>query len=471
MPRGHLAAAALIVLVGTGPVSAAFDADVLRRLIVIDDREVAPIVAARVDWAGEALIVGGWEHWPDRPVILAHGAGLDVPWFPDPAHPPVFAIDAGGHAVAAWRRSGEGGVLLASLRLSDGRLTLLDPAVTCATPGPLIAMADGSVVAACPLASGTTEVRRFIAATPSAVLAQLPHPGCDDLVADGDGEHVLAMCPGDPPRAYRISTVTGLWAEADVGAAPRQEGLVPGVEFDRAAGRIVRPVDGERVILAEDVSAACGSPDGRAMIAARPDGLYALDAFGQAGRRLWGAAAGPGEGSLLSWSGDGVRVAHCRRDGDQGSVRLATLGTEEVVVRLRFPEGSAIGEGTRIWVAERFHVDAAGMIVEPVWATLKALLRVRQAVRTQEGVICTAVSEGVEGGVVERLTGSNDPPPGSAADSRILIGTGHESPAAWMYTFSADPGEGLAGWVEGGRVTGTPLSVTVTRKRLPPLSG
>ena len=469
--RCRLAAAAAVLAACLAPACAQLDAPVLRRLIAMDDREVAPILAAHVAWAGDTLVAGGWERWPESPIIIAHGPSVAVPLFPAPAHPPVFVAQPAPAAIVAWLRSDAGeGYTPASLRLSDGRLTLLDPELACGAPGPLVGMADGTVAAAC-IHGGVVEVRRLLAGSPSIVLARLPHDGCDTLAADGD-EHVRAVCPGDPPTAYRINTVSGLHAEVELsppGTELAAEALLPAVEFDRASRRVVRLIDGERVVLAEDVDAACVSPDGAAMVTAGPGGASVLDAAASVHRRLWGAQAGPGTPALLSWSPDGVRIAHCYRDGDGGTVRLATLGTEEVVVRLRVPESAAVRQGAQIWVAERFRVDVAGLVAEPVWSTLKALLRVREVVRSDTGAICTAVSEGEEGGVVERLTGSNDPPAGSESDSRLAIGTGAEPPAAWMYTFSAQPLGSLAGWVQGTHATGALLSVTVTRKRLAPL--
>lgn len=449
----------------TGPApGASLDATTLRRLIVMDDREVAPVQAARLDWAGRTLVMGGWERWPDLPAILAHGPVVAAPAFPAPAHPPIFGVTADPPAIISWTRGAEGGVLPASLRLADGRLTLLDPAVIAAAPGPLVVQPDGSIIAACPLAEGVTEVRRLIAGTPSVVLARLPAPTCEALIRTPAGD-LCALCPGDPPHAWRIDPATGLWAEVALADAPTTSDLPPLFALDRGARRLVRNVAGERVVLAEEVDAACATPDGAALLVAGPDGLRVVDPSGQIVRRLWGTAPALGVASVLSWPGE-AQVAHGYRDGDLGSVRLAVLGIETVSVRLRFPEGTAIAPESRIWVAERFRTDALGDVIEPVWGTLKALLRVRSVIPTDGGLVCDALSEGTEGGVVERLTGRNDPPPGAEADSRIVIGTGAETPAAWAYSFSAAPRANLSGWVEGGRSVGALLVVNVSRRRL-----
>lgn len=443
---------------------ASLDATVLRRLIIMDDREVAPVQAARLDWAGRTLVIGGWERWPDLPVILAHGPDAAAASFPDAAHPPIFAVTTDPPTIVSWTRGAEGGVLPAALRLSDGRLTLLDPQVTAGAPGPLVVQPDGSVVAACSLAEGVTEIRWLRAGRPSVVLARLQHPTCDLLVTDASGD-IYATCPGDPPQAWRIDADDGLWAEIAPEQVPVPRELPAPFAVDHAARRLVREVEGERVILAEDVDAACAAPDASALLVAGPDGLRVVDPTGQIVRRLWGAGVGPGRATVLSWPGEAL-VAHAYRDGDLGSVRLAVLGTEDVLVRLRFPEGTTVAPGARIWVAERFRTDVLGDVIEPVWGTLKALLRVRQVIPTEDGVVCEAISEGTEGGVVERLTGHNDPPPGTEAESRIAIGTGSEPPTAWAYTFNAAPLPVLSGWVEGGHTVGTLLTVKVTRKRL-----
>lgn len=443
---------------------ASFDATTLRRLIVMDDREVAPVQATRLDWADRTLVIGGWERWPDLPVILAHGPDATLTNFPAPAHPPIFTVTANPPTVISWTRGVEGGVLPASLRLSDGRLTLLDPALIVTIPGPLVAQPDGSVVAACSLAEGVTEVRRLRAGTPSVLLARLPAPTCEALIPTPTGD-LCALCPGDPPQAWRLDPASGLWAEVTLDQVPTGRDLPAPFAFERVARRLVREVGGERVILAENVDAVCATPDASALLVAGPDGLRVVDPTGQIVRRLWGAEAGPGVASLVSWPGEAL-VAHAYSDGELGSVRLAVLGAEIVTVRLRFPENAVVLPDARIWVAERFRTNAQGDVIEPVWGTLKALLRVRQVVRTDDGLVCEAVSEGVEGGVVERLTGRNDPPPGAEADSRLVIGTGAEAPTAWAYSFSAAPLAGLAGWVEGGRSVGTLLAVNVSRRRL-----
>lgn len=467
--QGRILAVAFL-LVFWSPLHADFDAATLRRLIIMDDHEIAPIRAAEVAWLGDAIVVGGWEHWPDRPVILASGPSVAAPLFPGAVHPPYFAVQQSPASIVSWIRDEfRQSFTVAGFRLDDGRLTVFDPALACLAPGPLVAATDGTIIAACRTEAGVVEVRRLLPGNPSVLLARLPHEACDALIADDD-DHVRALCPGNPPTCYRINTVNGLWAEVEV-AQQQLEQLLPGVQFDRASLRVIRPIEGERVVLAEQVRAACASPDGRAILTAGPDGLFVLDPAAQVHRRLWGAQMPNDCPSLVSWGPDGVRIAHCYEDGDGGWVRLATLGTEEVVVRIAQPEGTAVRVGSRIWVAERFHVDAAGLVVEPVWATLKALLRVQEVVRTPNEIVCSAVSEGQEGGVVERLTGSNDPPLGSEPDSRISIGTGAGAPAAWVYTFTAPPREELAGWVEGERVVGRLLSVTVTRSRLAPLGG
>ncbi len=453
------------------PLRADFDVATLSRLIIMDDREIAPIRAAEVAWLDDAIVVGGWEHWPDRPVILASGPSVAMPLFPGAVHPPYFTVQQSPASIISWTRDEfTQKFTVAALRLDDGRLTVLDPTLACLAPGPLLAADNSAVIAACRIEAGVVEIRRLLAGSVGVVLARLPRDACDALVMDDDDVHVRALCPGDPPICYRINTISGLWAEAEI--TPRQpQQLTPSVQFDRASLRVIRPISGERVVLAEAVHAACASPNGRAILTAGPDGLFVLDPAAQVHRRLWGAQMPKGRPSLVSWAPDGVRIAHCYEDGDGGWVRLATLGTEEVIVRVTLPEGTDVRPGSRIWVAERFHVDAAGLVVEPVWATLKALLRVREVVRTANGLVCSAVSEGQEGGVVERLTGSNDPPPGSEPDSRISIGTGAGAPAPWVYTFTTQPREELAGWVEGERVTGRVLSVTVTRRRLAPLQG
>ena len=73
---------------------------------------------------------------------------------------------------------------------------------------------------------------------------------------------------------------------------------------------------------------------------------------------------------------------------------------------------------------------------------------------------------GKQGGVVERLTGSTDPPPLDQEEGHIRIGAGDEPPTDWMSSFRARPLAGLAGWLEGTSEVGAMLSVDVERRAL-----
>lgn len=469
MGRLRLSACPILILVAT-VVGPADDAPDLRRLIVMDDQLVAPLLADRLAWAGDGrLVVGGWECWPEQAAIVTHGCGLDAPWLPDPATP-RFALDAGTGTVTYWRRAGEGGVVPGQFRLSDGRLLIPDPEFTSEAPGEIAPLADGAVVASRAAGDGELEVRRLKVGEGSTVLARLPHAVCDGLTVLDD-DHVIASCPGDPVRHYRIDVRTGLWAEAE---APETQptsagGLTAPLDFDRGRREIARLVADERVVLADDADAACPLPGREAALFANPAGLWVIDAAGEVRRRLWGATP-PGDDMTpvrVSCSPDGARVAHCYREGDGGRVRVAALGAEHVTVRLRFEEGSSVAPGSKIWVAERFQFDDAGLVTEPVWGTLKALLVAKEVVRAEAGAICTARSEGIEGGVVERLTGSNDAPPGASEGPSLKVGMHGEEPVELVVRFDAEPLEGLRAWAQGDRHVGALLSVTVERRRVP----
>ncbi len=439
----------------------------LARLIVMQDRQLGPILTQQIHWIGPGqLMATGWEHWPDDAAIMVYGVGLPSPWLPQPHAPPLAALTADRHSVIYWR-GGEDGAQLCRVRLSDGQMLLLDPDLRCQVPGPIVATAGEVVAAACIQRDATVAIRRFTPGQASEVVATLPGVGCD-LIPGDEPNRLIVTCEGERPRSYRIDLVDGLCAEIEPPPPRTPDTLPAGIELDAAGRRLVRLVGEERVILAEDVHAACALPGAPAVICMRPDGLWVVESAGAITRRLWGADPPAGlQPGRLSCSPDGVEVAHAWQGTETGELRLGQLGTEQVVVRLRFPEGSVVEPGDEIWVAERFQVDDNGLVTEPVWGTLKALLRADEVLTADTGKVVAAHSIGLEGGVVERLTGSNDPPPGSEeSGARLTIGVSGQEPARWVEQFSAEPLATLAGWTDGDTAAARLLTVDVTRRRL-----
>ncbi len=462
-------------LVAAAPVLGVHD---LRRLIVMEDRPVAAMAVEQVQWLGPGgMVVSGWHSWPDQPALVAFDAPATIPLALRPLHFfPRFVISPDGARLTFWHRVSDemaGEAQLTSIDLATGTVTPLGTSRSFLSGGRLVTTGNGAIIAACQPEGGGTLLFKAERGQ-CEVLARFDGEICDDLIAEPDGDHVLMVCAAQPPKCYRINWRAGVWAEVDASlySAAAPGSLPPSVVFDAAAGRIVRIVGGgERVLLVDNAEAACGLRDSNAIIYARDGALRVTDAAGEIDRELWGASGEPGAAaSLLTWSPDGTYLGHCYRSGETGTVRRAALGTEAVKVHLSFPAGSAVKAGDSVWVAERFVFDARGNIAEPVWSTLKALLRVEQVMPAEQGKIAVAESVGTEGGVVERLTGSNDSPGGTVGTGHITIGAGTEPPASWMQTFVADPRENLACWVQGDAVTGKPMSVTVTRRRLMPLS-
>jgi len=302
----------------------------------------------------------------------------------------------------------------------------------------------------------------------STVLAEFEQQICDGLILEPDGQHVVAKCVGETEHYYRIEMADGVRVEVVASDYELHDRncLPAGVHVDDQH-RLTRTVDsGENVILATDVQAVCSHPRARGLIYESHGSLWAVSLDGRVKRELAGAQS-PGnlQAHMFSWSPCGVYLAHCYQHNYRGTVRRAALGTEDVRARLLFPATSRVQAGDRIWVAQRFYLDDQGLPREPVWGTLKALLRAEGVVASEEGLAVEAVSEGVEARVVERLTGSNEAPK-AADEGHISISTGPQAPATWVQTFTAEPLPGLNAWVKGDTTLGSIVSVTVTRRRL-----
>ncbi|HUS81165.1 MAG TPA: hypothetical protein VM283_07850 [Armatimonadota bacterium] len=446
----------------------------LRSLIVMEDRAVTPVAVEQLQWLGQGgIIASGWYRWPDQPALAGFEIGGAMPPALKPVHFfPRFGLSPDGGSLVTWHRLSDqvgGQAQLTLVDLVTGNITPLGSPQVFLSAGRIVTPAPGVAIAAVQPEGGGTILLKGQRGSCEA-LVRFDGQTCEDLVAEPDGDHVIAVCSDTARRCYRINWRAGVWAEVEAARyeACRPTVLPPSVQLDQSTGRLVRLVTGgERVELAEGVEAACGREGSGAIIYASRGSLWVTDSAGEINRRLWGARGEEAaRASLLSWSPDGVYVAHCYRSGDQGWVRRAALGTEIVKVRLSFPEASTVKAGDSVWVAERFSFDGRGEVVEPVWPTLKALLRVEQVTPAEQGKVVDAESVGTEGGVVERLTGSNDPPGGRADTGHIAIGSGAGPPAEWMQTFTAEPRANLSGWARGDRAVARLLSVVVTRRRL-----
>ena len=479
------------------------DEQSIRRLVVMEDVAAAPLLAEQIGWLEPGgIVVSGWERWPDQPALVCFDChGLGLPQAPRPlSFFPFFALSPSCDRLAHWRRPAEqeqaGGQLMAVDLPSRTAAPLGEPA-SFASAGPLVMLADGTVIASYQSEGGDSVLVKVSPEGAQQTLAEFGQEVCEGLALEPEGSaaaggaaavqpqrtYVLARCAGEQRHCYRIDVAAGVWAEVEPQRCelhdPLRAGLPIGVRLDSEDG-LVRDVGGapargaaaaqtqggaEEMLLATEVQAACSWPGASAIIYADAGGLGVVSLTGRIKRHLWGAQRSSGaRAHKLAWSPDGVYVAHCYQREHTGDVRRAALGTEEVKVRLNLPAESRIKPTDRVWVAPRFRFDEQGRVIEPVWETLKALLRVQQVAQAEEGFVADTVSEGIEGGVVERLTGSNRAPRGT--DSHVAIGDASRPPTAWVQTFTAEPLPELRAWVQGETVVGTLLSVVVTRRRL-----
>ncbi len=451
------------------------DEQSIRRLIVMEDVAAAPLLAEQIGWLEPGgIVVSGWERWPDQPALVCFDChGLGLPQAPRPlSFFPFFALSPSCDRLAYWRRPTEqeqaGGQLMAVDLPSRTAAPLGGPA-SFASAGPLVMLADGTVIASYQSEGGDSVLVKVSPEGAKQTLAEFGQEVCEGLALEPEGTYVLARCAGEQRHCYRIDVAAGVWAEVEPQRCelhdPARAGLPIGVRLDSEDGLVRDVGGGQEMVLATEVQAACSWPGANAIIYADAGGLGVVSLTGRIKRHLWGAQRSSGaRAHKLAWSPDGVYVAHCYQREHTGDVRRAALGTEEVKVRLNLPAESRIKPTDRVWVAPRFRFDEQGRLIEPVWETLKALLRVQQVAQSEEGFVADTVSEGIEGGVVERLTGSNRAPRGT--DSHVAIGDASRPPTAWVQTFTAEPLPELRAWVQGETVVGTLLSVVVTRRRL-----
>ena len=464
-------AAALLCVPAAWP-APQLSGDALRRLIVMEDVEAASLVAEQVEWlAGGGMLVSGWQRWPDKPAFAA----FDCPDVRLPAQLrpaeffPYFALLPPSNLLAYWRSAGPGAdCQLTPVDLRTGVIAPLGQPRTFASTGRLVTLGDGTVIASCQPEGGGGLLLKTGRDGRSTVLAEFGGQVCDGLVVEPDGQHVVAKCVGETEHYYRISVLDGLQAEVVASHYELYDYncLPAGVQVDDQS-RLVRTVGGgEDVILATDVEAVCSHPRSGGLIYESRGGLWVVSLDGGVKRELPGAEPPEkAQAHMFSWSPCGVYLAHCYQRNYGGTVRRAALGTEEVKLLVLFPASSRVQAGDRVWLAERFYLDEQGSPREPVWGTLKALLRAEGVAASEEGLVVATVSEGVEARVVERLTGSNEAPK-AADESHISIGTGPQLPTTWVQTFTAEPLPGLKAWVKGDTTLGSILSVTVTRRRL-----
>lgn len=446
--------------------------DTLRRLTVMEDVEAASLVTEQIEWlGGGGMIVSGWQRWPDKPAFACFNCPeLRLPAQLRPVEFfPHFALLPHTNLLVYWRSAGPGAdCQLTAVDLRTGVVTPLGHPRAFASAGRLVMLADGTVIASYQPEGGGCVLIRVRRDGSSTVLAEFEGQVCDGLILEPGGRHVVAKCVGETERYYRIQVADGVQAEvvASHYELYHRNCLPAGVRVDDES-RLIRTVGGgENVILAAEVEAACSHPRSGGLIYESQGSLWVVSLDGSVKRELAGAESPEkAHAHMFSWSPCGVYLAHCYQRNYGGAVRRAALGTEQVKVRLLFPVSSRVQAGDRIWVAQRFYLDDQGSPREPVWGTLKALLRAEGVVASEEGLAVEAVSQGVEAMVVERLTGSNDAPK-AADEGHISISTGPLAPATWVQTFTAEPLPGLNAWVKGGTTLGSIVSVTVTRRRL-----
>lgn len=419
---------------------------------------------------GSAVAYGGYAPETGEPFVAVAPPGPGSTRRLTGTASPHFAVSPHARTVAYWQS-------VASEEGASAELSLLDLSVDLTStlgaprhvnPAMHIAWLDDTHLVFTFQRAESGVASLFVAdrrGGPPEELLRLDESAWTSLERTGSGD-VLACVRSTPGlRRYRVTVD----AAGAVSATPADAVFASGeatVELD-PDGQLIRATSAtEAFIIDTGVTGYCIRPSEDAVIYTKANSLLV-------------ASLGDGEPRVLrthpkrlpalsgcTWSPTLAEVCAWSGTSTPGGLWCGSLGTETVTGRFRFgPQSTVIG-GSRLWVASRFAVDGNGTITEADWKTLKACFEVTRVLRGTDFIIVEARSVGKQGGVVERLTGSTDPPPLDQEEGHIRIGAGDEPPTDWMSSFRARPLAGLAGWLEGTSEVGAMLSVDVERRAL-----
>ena len=476
-----LAAGCVLVLAGFGAPCLAMTDDQIGRLVILDDQPVLDAFVDRVTWLGDGqrMIVGGWEEWPKSPLVLAvQPDGAVTPVVDGPANP-FFAVAPDGVRVACWRKLGTGDAAQLAVT-TPGRASVTPLGSPVALPQAqqvLWSDAPGGADQGCiayalsePEDKGGLYVVSPRGDAPRKLL-QITAGWWAGLFAADNPEDLIAGWWSKRLVCWRVNPRTGLYASVDAfwGRARPRPGLGPAAWLDDKKDVLVanRP-DVEPTRLVNVVDGFCWAPSGRALAYWWNQTLWVVSVEGRFKRKLLGMVTLPAPGAGYrahgcAWSPDESSLVYWRNGAGRGTLRRASLGTEEVSIRVAVPTGTQLPKGSSVWVAEKFIMAGPGVIEKPVWPTCKGLFKVTGQADEGGQVVVNALNAGTEAGIVRRLTGSNDPPAQSSGAGHIAIGVGGV-PTPVVRTFSVKALPTVAAWPQGSKTAWRLLSVDVTRR-------
>ncbi len=444
-------------------------------MVLLQWQPVADVLVNQAQWLddGATVVVGGWQQWPDQCAVLIYGAeDAGAQLCPDVVSP-HFAVAPTGRRIAYWRR-------VAMEQGAAAELSVLDLA------GPVISTlgAPRSINAGMHLAWLSDQqilftFQRDETRTGTLFVADLRGGAPVEVMRREDGVwQALNQMPG-PTAASEFLTAAGLLRDHVCLMSSGQVQITPleplgGIEpssFDMdAEGQLIfNKSASEGAIIDQDVSSFCVSPDERAVIYTKAHKLMTASVEECVPRCVKSMPDAHFALSGCSWSPATSNVCVWGKAGNSGRLWYGLLGTEQITGRFEFDADSQVAVGSRLWIAKRFQLDERGGVVEPDWPTLKALFVVTRVLRGTNKVIAEAKSAGSEGGVVLRMTGSENPPRLEDSGAHIRIGVSTQPATEWLQSFRAKPLSDLAAWLQDTSEVGDPLTISVERRVLLPM--
>jgi len=466
-----------LVLIIMSSSAFALDRAEINQLVLVDQTELAKMMVDRVAFLpGGFTIIGGWLEWPATPVVLcvpntiqAMQVGLQVT-------SPRFAVSPDGKRLALWKRVSVGGQDRAELTIvhfESQMATRVGEAVPITQAMQLAWLPDGSLVYA------TEDLQRPVGLL---YVADLTGGKPRKLLELHQGQWVDVRPGSVPGEVYAVwgggaaTTTYAVSCQADAGAPRVVTGGMPSpdktgraLEVDATGALILGISATEGVIVDRAVRAAAWRPDGQAILYVKDKQVLMCSADGLNPRVMADVSKEVPDLFLrgCGWAPDGVGIAFWGAAGNTGKAWRASLGLERITARFTFAKDAPVKADNRLWIVTKFQKDVMGNIVEPVWNTLKAQFVVTRILRTPEGIVAESVSNGPQGGIVDRL--SAGPAKSEGQPGHITIGVGGQTSSLWTRTSTLQFRPGLLAWLEKTKYTGQPESLQVERQMLLPV--
>ncbi|MFO7948025.1 MAG: hypothetical protein R6V19_14570 [Armatimonadota bacterium] len=436
------------------------------QLVLLNRSKVGDLAVSRAEWFSEGRRVVLAGEADESPRLVIHpGPNGDAYTLAAPATD-NFSLAPGRPRVAYWKRAADDE--------ETAELTVFDVAgPTTATLGrplhiseamPLAWLTDDAIVyadnsedpARLFLRSLDGGSPRELNARPAGrwVSLQRSEPGCVTARLSTDEGVSVFEVRRTGPGLVAVNALTD--------HTPPQDPL----ELDEDGNLIFNTGSTTGLIIDENVTDASMCPD-RSAVAYTKDGrLYVSSTHTPAPREI--ATAVHGNINCCSWSPNLSDICFWGTADEAAVAYHGLLGTEEVTGRFSFKSDVKPSADDRLWVAEKFFTNDFGTVDEPDWATLKAKFVITRVMSGKDRVLVEAYSAGLEPGVVERLTGRDDPPRLEESEGSISIGFNGGGINPWMDTFKARPRPKLGAWLEGTHYVGDILTITVHRQILLP---